>query len=362
MMTFDAIVYGQRPGAELAAIRLAQRGRKVARVSGESGGFVGWTNIAAFSKRGLNLAETLTTQNHRGVRSCRLVSSDLTRTTEIQWKTPPAVILNSAPWEKKLRIAAKRAGAALFDCQNDSPRIDRQEDGVFLHIGDESLEAKCLLTSQTLPAASDKRCLWWEGRTTREIPDLTAIWNGQRIGTVILHLPGRRWGVLVMDIPPEKAHSHLQALQRANLLPEGIPPEKGPRYQWFQSSSALTRSTHVGKRELVFGSAGGFFSSISGEELYPELWSARCVADCLDAALDATHFQDALARFDTEGKENSLQGGAPSGAEPFGGWRGELAGYIADPGENLEMLFPMIFNNPRLAKTFARSLLCGTNF
>ena len=101
--------------------------------------------------------------------------------------------------------------------------------------------------------------------------------------------------------------------------------------------------SHVGKRCLLVGDAGGFVTSFSHEGIYPALRSGELAAETVAAALRAPVLQDELASFSTL-------------------WRSELAGYLRMPNTDLGLLMPMVFNNPQMSRRVARAFLLGQAF
>lgn len=76
--------------------------------------------------------------------------------------------------------------------------------------------------------------------------------------------------------------------------------------------SALEIDTHVEKRCLVIGDAGGFIGETSGEGIYPAVWSARLAVESIAAAMTSPHPQDQLRQFSTT-------------------WRSSMADYLRPP-------------------------------
>ncbi|MCK6483578.1 MAG: lycopene cyclase family protein [Phycisphaerae bacterium] len=106
--------------------------------------------------------------------------------------------------------------------------------------------------------------------------------------------------------------------------------------------AALEYETHVGKRTLVIGDAGGFVSALSQDGLYPSLEAARLAAQTVHEALDEPHEQDVLSRFDAA-------------------WRPVLADYLRIPGTDLKFLMPLVFTNQAVAEKMVRGFLYGEN-
>lgn len=105
---------------------------------------------------------------------------------------------------------------------------------------------------------------------------------------------------------------------------------------------ALEYETHVGKRSLAIGDAGGFVPSLGGAGLHAALESARMAVEVAAGALGAEHPQDALSAFD-------------------GLWRAELVDHLRLPSVDLRFLLPLVFSNHRMAERLARAFFGGEN-
>ena len=72
----------------------------------------------------------------------------------------------------------------------------------------------------------------------------------------------------------------LGRLQRAKVLPADLPLAKAAgAVRYPPSGMALELETHVAKRCMLVGTAGGFVESITGQTLYPGVKSALIAAD-----------------------------------------------------------------------------------
>lgn len=106
--------------------------------------------------------------------------------------------------------------------------------------------------------------------------------------------------------------------------------------------SALEIESHVEKRLLLVGDAGGFISETSGEGIYAAAWSAQLAVDAMTAALGSTHPQDQLRQFSTM-------------------WRSTMAEYLRPPNTDVHFLLPLIFSNKQMADRMAAAFWDGTN-
>lgn len=105
---------------------------------------------------------------------------------------------------------------------------------------------------------------------------------------------------------------------------------------------ALDMDSHVGKRSLLIGDAGGFCCQVSREGIYPAVWSARIAADTILRALPMGHAQDELRGFSAA-------------------WRTTMADYLRPPNTDLQFLLPLIFTNQRMADRLAAAIWNGRN-
>lgn len=129
--------------------------------------------------------------------------------------------------------------------------------------------------------------------------------------------------------------------QQAGLLPPG--PVPLPISLPCLAGTALEMESHVSKRSLLIGDAGGFVASFSNEGIYPALRSGWLAAQTAADALAAPIPQDELAFFSTR-------------------WREDLAEYLRMPNTDLGLLLPMVFKNPRMSRRLARAFLLGQAF
>jgi geranylgeranyl reductase family protein len=139
----------------------------------------------------------------------------------------------------------------------------------------------------------------------------------------------------------------VEGLRGKGLLPpsaDGGSPEGGA----VPAGAAIDFESHVGKRVILIGDAGGFASAASAEGIYPAIRSAAIAAECVLKALAAdrgkigTNCQDELMTF------KHL-------------WRQQLASYLQMPNVNAAFLLPLIYTNQEIADRFGRAFLFGEN-
>jgi flavin-dependent dehydrogenase len=95
----------------------------------------------------------------------------------------------------------------------------------------------------------------------------------------------------------------------------------------------------VANRTLLVGPAGGFYSA-TGEDLYPNCWSAIYAADTIKKAMKEPHLQDALQPYRQK-------------------WRTTLGDYLRGPQQNLRFLLPLVYRNEVMTQRLTESILLG---
>ncbi len=130
-------------------------------------------------------------------------------------------------------------------------------------------------------------------------------------------------------------------LQTAEILPADMPLNKARGAVWHPPAGmALELESHVAKRCLLTGTAGGFADSISGQTLWPSVCAALLAGRVADEALDSDNVQDKLTDYKTS-------------------WRSALAERLRPPNTSLRMILPLLFVNKRILPKFTRALLFG---
>jgi len=135
----------------------------------------------------------------------------------------------------------------------------------------------------------------------------------------------------------------INGLQQASIIPADLPLGRAKGAVWYPPAGiALELETHVAKRCLLSGTAGGFVECITGQSLLPSVRSALLAADVAVAALGSDQPQNTLMKYKTS-------------------WRKPLADYLRPPNTSLHMLLPLLFVNQRIVSKFTRALLYGEN-
>jgi flavin-dependent dehydrogenase len=95
----------------------------------------------------------------------------------------------------------------------------------------------------------------------------------------------------------------------------------------------------LANRTVLVGPAGGFYSA-SGEDLYPNVWSALFAADAIKKAFKEPHLQDALQPYRQK-------------------WRTTLGDYLRGPQQNLRFLLPLVYRNQVMTTRLTEAILQG---
>lgn len=130
-------------------------------------------------------------------------------------------------------------------------------------------------------------------------------------------------------------------LQSAGVLPGELHLGRARGAVWHPPAGvALELETHVAKRCLLAGTAGGFAEAVTGQTLRPTIFSALLAADAAAAALKSDDVQNKLGEF-----KNA--------------WREELGDILRPPGASLRLLLPLLFVNQTILGKFTQALLYG---
>ncbi len=275
-------------------------------------------------------------------------------------------VLRSSKLLGALRSAAKKAG--LRHVRFPAPAtVELHEPYVAVHAGRE-IRARLLLIAEGTPADAARRLSMpvraMSGTSMTccglDVPvsaaqrrkldkDLHVVGLAEpdRLGVffvagAVLHVRLVCAGERLADRPAIDALGRLVAsLQSAGLLGERLNLARAQAGLWRPpGGAALELETHLAKRTLLVGTAGGFASALTGQTLAPGVLSAAVAAEVAHRALDSDHPQDVLAEY-----ENL--------------WRDRLADRIRQPGTSIRMLMPMVMTNRAMTTRFARALLYG---
>jgi len=367
----DVAVLGQTPAGLAAACYLAGKKRDVAVIGAPTQTtecpLADWLPKTFFKLTGLpkGLAEDAKAANFTRV---TYHNADFSREVEYRARTPAGQFVQVTALIKALRAAAKRAGAKVRT-SSTSPAIRLEEDHVEV-LGSRRTAARFLVIAQSrpndvlselamplravpgpsvlvagldVPLSSGKNAVGARSDAlhvvelrerselgvffvTDALVHLRVISNSVASGTRAAELSGMVGG-----------------LQKAGLLPAGLPLGRAKGAVWSPPAGiALELETHVAKRCLLTGTAGGFVESITGQSLQSSVRSALLAADVVIEAMDSDEPQGTLMKYKTS-------------------WRRSLADYLRPPNTSLHMLLPLLFVNQRIVSKFTRALLYGEN-
>lgn len=130
-------------------------------------------------------------------------------------------------------------------------------------------------------------------------------------------------------------------MQQTGLLPAKLPLHRARGAVWRPPGGlALELETHVSKRCVLAGTAGGFVEPVAGQALYTAVASALLAAQATLKALDSQDVCEALMAYRTS-------------------WRKQLEKRLLRPGTPFQVLLPLVFANPKVASRLTSTLLFG---
>ncbi|MCE5328413.1 MAG: hypothetical protein LLG01_18585 [Planctomycetaceae bacterium] len=372
--TYDVVILGATPGGLACAYALRKASASVIVIdapghdaSSPLGDWIG-ADTLALSGLPKALAKAAAAEPFRHVWYYGLSADSRAEFTS---RTAAGYLLNSPNLVAALSAAAVKAGAAVQSVKS-WPRIELAEDHVFLQTAAATpsrppLAAQLLIVAQNSPpdvlsqlrlppltaspgmaatalaiplAASDAKKLS-KSLHLMQLPDRASLGLFFVVGKT-LHLrvagPGASG--------PRQMHMLSQALstlQKADLLPGQLSLAAARGAAWSPPAGmAMELETHVAKRCLLIGTAGGFADTITGHTLHAEIYSGLLAADVAAKALKSPNVQEALILFKKV-------------------WRKALVEYLRPPNTSLQMLLPLLFANARIVGKFTRALLYGEN-
>lgn len=161
-------------------------------------------------------------------------------------------------------------------------------------------------------------------------------------------LPGEKCAQLAVEQPvetlsqikPAELLAHWISVLRSHQLFTGRTEFPLDQAQWMDLpfGGALAHEG-VANRTLLMGPAGGFYSA-TGEDMYPNCWSALFAADAVKKAIKEPHLQDALQPYRHK-------------------WRTTLGDYLRGPQQNLRFLLPLVYRNQVMTTRLTESILLG---
>jgi flavin-dependent dehydrogenase len=300
----------------------------------------------------------------------RLFSWDFKRSAKVEDAALCGWVAARKRFDGALRARARAAGARMQRGIADGSVI-LGEDRVSVELADDKAVGRLLIAADGLDSPTARAAHLSPAGRLPVLPTCwCATWPEARPGASassarskhasagldVLVGPGRttRTAVMIRDggvsvamlaaSQAGDAQADFRALLRAAHAAELAPDPEAARIASSRSPAgvALDVESHVGKRCLVVGEAGGFVAAFSNESLYPAMMSGVVAAETAARALQAPVLQDELASF---------------GAA----WRTKMADYLRLPNTDLSLM-PTMLGNPRIAQRLARAFLLGEPF
>ena len=356
---FDVIVIGGGIAGSTCAALAARKGLRVALVEKTASNKTAPTRFDWLPRPALTFFDQLDIDHQAILRApfqgASFHSADLAKQADTTEQEPPAFRIDYTDLVRKVKKQAVASGATIIVSPSPAVIEPGEQNVTATFTNHKPVTARFLICADGVNPTSDRTktadkwiaqlCvpgrsvesadrLHWvvgldQGRT------LATWWSDGPMLTVRLHTDG----------PTEKARARLHqcvttAMQRKLLVidaafrPEEIALSPAP------SPSALEIDSHVGKRQLSIGDAGGFVASSTREGIYPAMWSASLAADTLGEAIACDKDQDTLQTFDTL-------------------WRTTMAEYLGSPEMETPFLLPLVFSNPQMAQRMARAFWHG---
>jgi flavin-dependent dehydrogenase len=364
---YDVLIVGAGPAGATAAYALAKAERTVCLVDAES--FprdrvcAGWLSSQAkplLAELGLSPRDVTALE----FKSVAFFNADLTKTASPNLSGSAGYLVNRAAFDECMVNNAVAAGA---DFRQGVPVRDvaLEEGGVAIDVEDAGkLRARLLVLATGrgtpllervgLTIEADAGGAWAAQVETTECPPQSApsvsvvlgvdasggfgmVVASEGFASVGIQSPGDRRDVIPNLVTlcrrvVEAKLLDVDLSRTAAAAPVTVTP----------TAVALSMDTHVAKRALVVGDAGGFVAAASGEGIYPAMWSARIACDVLLKALEAPSPQDALMEFDTS-------------------WRMQMADYLRAPNTDTQYILPLIFTNQPMADRMGAAFFAGEN-
>ncbi len=401
--TYDIAVLGATAAGYVAAVTLSKKGHNVVVLDTPSSTLLptesplsDWLPADVFDTCPI-LRKVKSSVADGAFRAVSFHSGDLKRQSEYHSRSAVGFFLPPDRLLKSLAASARKAGAGTVKFDR-APELDLREQDVVLRDRAKSPREVCasvLLIAQGSPADAIADLTMPiqsapAGRlavcaldiplppSLRRKPDKTLHVVAPSEGLSRAESGVARFGMffqvggvlhvrIVFTVDSASAHSRqhqadgggkivqfVRNLQQAGMLPASSGPaklnlSKAAAAVWHPpGGSALEMETHLAKRTLLIGTAGGFASAMSAATLAPSIISAMIAADVANRALrspqDASH--DRLQETLSEYKDQ---------------WRDTLADRIRPPGTSIRMMLPMALTNKAMTARFAKAFLYGEN-
>lgn len=363
--TFDVVIVGAGPAGCAAALAARQEGLSVALLERETfprprvcAGWIGPLGVGLCTELGLTAARV----GAAPIAGVTLHSWDIKKNAQVHAKDLSGWLVERGPFDAALLDLATRAGAtpvcgaaiqrvALRDGDVRITLSGQQEFvGRVLLIAD-GAQSETALAVQLIPAGrapSAARAYFIEYESPKSAAALDVLVGAGRdasLATIARSGARTRLG-LFLHQPRADARQVFRALVDAAVAARLIAPPPAalePVERITPAGVALDMESHVGKRAVLIGEAGGFVAAFSNEGIFPSMRSGQIAARTASAALRAGVLQDELAAFGSA-------------------WRLELADHLRMPNTDLSLLVPLVFGNTQMSTRVARAFLRGEAF
>ena len=365
---YDVAILGATPAGWAAARELAARKCRTVLVQTDNDdarcNLCDWVGQDFFGPKLLGKALAV----KAGAKEFREVcyhSADLTRQVRSRSRTRAGWFLRTDSLTSALREAARAAGAKLWSPRTE-PTIHLEENSVRLAAGRTTLARVLLIACKhpneiasvlSLPmraaaggslvvAALDVPLRGPKRRRDDSALHVVESAEKTQLGMFLTHDRTLHLRMICHSPGTDPAAALSQMITRlrnAELLGEPLDIDRATGSVWRPPAGvALELESHVAKRCLLMGTAGGFADATTGQTLPACVRSALLAASTVLKALGSDDCQSALMHF----KDS---------------WRPSLANYIRPPNTSLQLLLPLLFTNQRITARFTAALLNGKN-
>ncbi|MCG3138953.1 MAG: hypothetical protein HJJLKODD_02825 [Phycisphaerae bacterium] len=366
----DVIVVGGGPAGLFAATDLAHSGLSVIlldhpRLSPRQPARTWLSPLAMelFQEAHLPLEGTIL----QPVQDCYFFSHDLARMIKPQLPAARPSLIDSAGQKKKMVAALLATRVGQYDAEYDVQRITLGEEQVTLldksrrqyrgrllllatSFGHPLVQSVGLAASQSNQHGLQSAQLEFEAPVFAEsgrMDYFLGLGNAAGFGYRLARDGGITLGVCVAA-PPVKIQELLQQLAdrlvQKQLLPANwrnhLPDAK---MHWSPAGLCLEMESHIAKRTMLIGEAGGFVAAYTNESFFPGIWSAKIAGQVIREALGSTHPQDKLRYYEQL-------------------WRTQMADYLRPPHSDAQSLLPLVFGNQQIADKLFLAMHSGINF
>ena len=367
---FDIAILGGTPAGLAAGYHLARKGCSVVLVdsptAGQESPLYDWAPASLFTLDWM--PKTLAKKcDATPFRSLRYHNVDFSKHAEHRGRSILGYFVNPSKLCKTMAAEARKAGVSLRKTSG-MPNVELQENGVVLSGSCKSKARLLLFVGGSAAAAIGHLAMPNGGNfpsqlsvagldiplmpsAEKEITDksLNVIETAKRSDLGMFFVAGNTLHAQVMSESPGEGpgvgelSSLLVGLRDAGILPHRLSLDKADGAIWRpQAGVAMEMNSHAAKRCLLAGSAGGFAAAVTGQTLYPSIYSALLAAESAAAVLDQgdDKIQEHLSIFKSS-------------------WRQTLGLYLSPPDASLQMLVPLLFANKRVIPRFTKSFLNG---